>query len=151
MLLNITSCSRESKDTENQDDYNDIIVFLEKNRNDICNTNSGKGIYAIKLNKEEIEFYNHRLTYFINILKEDEINKKKYFEEHEYFMDKFRDDSLQFNDEGVFYWSIDIFDYRLFTLIEKNFNNIKFQVKYIKDYKMNYWMMVNYDILKEKK
>jgi hypothetical protein len=152
LLINITSCFKENKETENQDDYNDIIVFLEENRDYICKTVSTKEIMALHLRDEEVEFYNHRLTYFINILKEDETNKRKYFEEHEYFRNKFRDDSLQDKKEiWAFYWSIDIFDYRLFDFLEKNFVNVKFPVNYIKDYKMNYWMMVNYDILKDKK
>jgi hypothetical protein len=148
-LLIIISCLKENKETENQNNYDDIIIFLEENRDNICKIGSGKGILALHLEKEEEEFYNNRLTYFINILKEDEVNKKKYFEEYGMFRNKLRDDSFNINNQ--LYWSIELFDYRLYNSIEKKFNNIKLPVKYIKDFNLNYWMMVNYDIINEKK
>jgi hypothetical protein len=151
-LLIIISCLKENKETENQTDYNDIINYLEENRDNICKIGSGKAIMALHLEKEEEEFHNNRLTYFINILKEDELNKKKYFEEHKLFLDKFRDDSLHIKDDSLwaFYWSMELFDYRLYKSIENNFNNIKLPVKYIKDFNMNYYLMVNYDIINDK-
>jgi hypothetical protein len=146
-LLIIMSCLKENKETENQNNYDDIIIFLEENRDNICKIGSGKGIMALHLEKEEEEFYNNRLTYFINILKEDEVNKRKYFKEYEIFRNNLRDDSFNINNQ--LYWSIELFDYRLYNFIEKNFNNIKLPVKYIKDFNLNYWMMVNYDIINE--
>jgi hypothetical protein len=149
-LIIIMSCLKENKETENQNNYNDIIVFLEENRDNICNVKDGKFIYiTLYLEKDIVEeFYNNRLTYFINILKEDEENKKKYFEEHYKFISSNVFFDIKDNSSWVFDWSIGLFDYWLYDSIEKNFNNIKLPLKYIKA--LN-WEYIRANIINEKK
>jgi hypothetical protein len=138
LILNILSCIKENNEAISQNNYDDIINFLNINRDDICGKNYYKGIMALYLIDEQKEFYKNRLTYFINILKEDEINKKQYYNEHYNYMILFPIESIDY-----FYRSISIFDYWLFDLIEKNFENKYFPINYYKEYFMDYRMMIN--------
>ena len=142
-LLIMLSCVKENNEVISQNNYDDIINFLEKNRDDMCGKNYYKSIIALNLTVEQKEFYNNRLTYFINILKEDNINKKQYYNEHYKFMMLFPIEQI-----GFFYNSIDIFDYWLFDLIENNFEKKYFPINYFKEYFMDYRMMINQENLK---
>ena len=139
LLLNIISCVKDIEKTDDLNKYDNIIDFLEENRIEICEKNYYKGIDALHLINEQKEFYHFRLTYFINILKEDEINKRLYYNEHYNYMNQFPQESIV-----LFYSSKDIFDYWLLNLIENEFNNIEIPVKYLKEYFMDYRMMINY-------
>jgi hypothetical protein len=143
LVLNIFSCVKDKNEAISKNNYDDIINFLEINRDAICGKNYYKGIMVLHLIDEQKEFYNNRLTYFINILKEDEINKKQYYDEHYNFMRLFQNESI-----GYFFNSMNIFDYWLFDLIEKNFENRYFPINYFKEYYMDYRMMINQENLK---
>ena len=137
LVISMLSCIKE-KNNVLIHNYDDIIEYLNMNRDDICGKNYYKGITSLYLTDEQKEFYNNRLTYLINILKGDEINKKMYSNEHYNYMILFKGESIDY-----FYRSISIFDYMLFDLIEKNFENKYIPIKYCKEYFMDYRLMIN--------
>jgi hypothetical protein len=143
LLLNIISCVKDNEKTNVINKYDTIIKFLEKNRIEICEKNYYKEIIALRLIDEQKEFYHFRLTYFIDILKGDETNKKQYYSKHYNYMIKFPYESL-----SLFYSSKDMFDYWLLDIIEKEFNDIKLPINYLKEYFMDYRAMINQDYMR---
>jgi hypothetical protein len=124
--------------------YNALIEYLKISRKEICEKNYHKGIEALYLLDEQKEFYNSRLDYFIAIISEDEISKEQYYNRHFEYSQKFTQESID-----LFYSSKDIFDYYLFDKIERKFDGIKFPIRYLKEYHMDYRMMINQKNIKD--
>lgn len=144
-LLSIMSCVKDTQEPDDVPQYDALIHFLEENRARLCDRNMLKTILALKLSDEQTAFYHARLTYFIDLLREDEPGKKRYYDIHFWYMGLFWPDGSM----DVFRASKDMFDYWLMDLIEHEFDHIELPVNCVKEYYMEYRMMLNYDNLKD--
>ncbi|MDR2515953.1 MAG: hypothetical protein LBC88_01070 [Spirochaetaceae bacterium] len=138
LLFTILSCVKNNNETIIENNYDDIINFLNKNKDEISSKNHFKGIEALYLLNDQRDFFNSRIDYLIAILKEDKIGKEIYYENHLNYIDKF-----SYESRDLFYSSKEIFDSYLFDLIGNEFGDIKLPLNYIKEYLINHYKIYN--------
>jgi hypothetical protein len=155
ICINLFSCKNNDKtnsidnnDTDNN--YTELIEYLNNEREKIINSGLSKAVFFINLSEDNFieahkQFNSDRLDYFIAILEENETAKKEYYEKHhQHWWIYFKYDKAL-----SFYDSIDSFDYFLFDRIGKKYPGIKVPVDFVKEYKMNYRLMINQDNIKD--
>jgi hypothetical protein len=117
----------------------DIKNFLNENKQRLFG-NQLKGISALHLSDEQETFYNKRFDFFIAILDNNEEIKIEYYNYAKMFFKKF-----PINSRHYYFWSKDIFDFRLFDLLEDKFGEIKLPIKYFNEYYMEIDMFMGID------
>jgi len=138
ILFLLFSCKNESRKNENnniKENTNENIVNYLIKKDELMKENlfgnQLKGIEAFHLSKEQEVFYNKRLNYFIAILNNDKNNKLEYYKYSKEYYNKFPKDSKYY-----YFWSKDLFDNRLFSILEKEFGEINISLKYLNEYYM---------------
>jgi hypothetical protein len=142
----IIGCKAEKLTNEEvylqNDVNNDINIsnFLNENRQKFLR-NGLKGISSLHLSEEQEIFYNNRLDFFIAILGNNEKNKKEYYNcANEYYK------NFPINSRYYYFWSKDVFDFRLFYLLENEFGEIKFPISYFNEFCSEIDMNWEYEI-----
>jgi hypothetical protein len=133
ILFLLFNCKNESKNIEENTNEN-IVNYLNKKEELIKENlfeNQLKGISSLYLSKEQEVFYNKRLNYFIAILNNDKNNKLEYYKYAKEYYSKFPKTSVYY-----YFWSKDLFDNRLFSILEKEFGEINISLKYLNEYYM---------------
>ena len=134
-----------------ENDYNELVIYLNKSRDDIINCGISKPVMFIYLREDNfIElhkiFNSNRLDYFIAIIESNETEKIKYYDKHFKHWSIF----FKYDQQLAFIDCIDTFDYFLFDRIDKKYPNLKFPINYIKEYKMTYHQFNNRKYIQNK-
>ncbi|MDR2718233.1 MAG: hypothetical protein LBB89_09245 [Treponema sp.] len=151
ICIGLFSCGNNNKDKPIDDDYTELIKYLNENREEIIKIGLSKPVFYINLKEDNFiethkKFNSNRLNYFIAILEKNETAKKEYYEihrDHERIFD-------QYELNWAFYDCFNSFDYILFDRIGKKYTGIKIPVDFIKEYKMNYRQMTNQEYIKDR-
>ncbi|MDR2941758.1 MAG: hypothetical protein LBV17_04105 [Treponema sp.] len=143
ICIGLFSC-KDNKNNSIDNDYTELIKYLNENREEIIKIGLGKPVYYINLKEDNFieihkKFNSNRLDYFIAILENNETAKKEYYEIHYNHYGYF----FKYEQDWAFYAGIDTFDYVLFDRIGKKYPGIKIPIDFIKEYKMNYRQMIN--------
>jgi hypothetical protein len=125
--LNLDELRKYTLQLEN-DLINNITNFLNDNRQEFLG-NGLKGIYSLHLSDEQEIFYNKRLDFFIAILHDNEKTKREYYNCAYKYYKKFPTNSKYY-----YFWSKDVFDFRLFRYLENEFGEIKLPINYLGEF-----------------
>jgi hypothetical protein len=146
LLPFLISCKYNSKNItlgidQNTDNdlYNNICNYINNNREKFM-SNGLKGIEFYNLHNEQEIFFNMRLDFFMAILNNNKEIKSQYYNCAKKYYQKFPKDV-----EYYYFWSKDVFDFKLFFLLKEQFGIIKLPMEFMHEYYREMDMFIGND------